>query len=146
MAATNRKKLRRLAAALMTGASICVVGVVATPSHAQNLLQPAADSDAKMLLRANELVYNQDTQRVTATGAVQIYYNRYNPEVSTDERIVLTMAVGIGVAFVLAVINKLLKLGLLSKIAERVTFRITSPGCSISGSGLRATRTRHGPS
>ncbi|MET3585982.1 LPS-assembly protein [Pseudorhizobium tarimense] len=33
--------------------------------------------DAKMLLRANELVYNQDAQRVTATGGVQIYYNRY---------------------------------------------------------------------
>ena len=78
MAATNRKRIRRLAAALMTGVSICLTGVMAVvPAHAQNLLQPAADSDAKMLLRANELTYNQDTQRVTATGAVQIYYNRY---------------------------------------------------------------------
>jgi LPS-assembly protein len=30
-----------------------------------------------MLLRANELTYNQDAQRVTARGGVQIYYNRY---------------------------------------------------------------------
>ena len=37
------------------------------------------------------------------------------------------MAVGIGVAFFAAVINKLLKLGLLSRIAERVTFVLIPP-------------------
>jgi GntP family gluconate:H+ symporter len=37
------------------------------------------------------------------------------------------MAVGIGTAFFLAAFNKLLKLGLLSKIAERVTFVLIPP-------------------
>nr|WP_262913749.1 LPS-assembly protein LptD [Rhizobium halophilum] len=47
-------------------------------AHAQDpAFAPAVADDAKMLLRANELVYNQDAQRVTATGGVQIYYNRY---------------------------------------------------------------------
>jgi GntP family gluconate:H+ symporter len=37
------------------------------------------------------------------------------------------MCVGVGLAFVLAVINKALKLGLLSKMAERVTFVLIPP-------------------
>ena len=37
------------------------------------------------------------------------------------------MAVGVAVAFVAAVINHVLKLGLLSKIAERVTFVLIPP-------------------
>ncbi|HTQ00509.1 MAG TPA: TRAP transporter large permease subunit [Casimicrobiaceae bacterium] len=56
-----------------------------------------------------------------------VYYGKYNPDVATDERVVITMAVGIGVAFVLALLNKGLKLGLLSKIAERVTFVLIPP-------------------
>ena len=45
----------------------------------------------------------------------------------TDELIVVSMCVGVGVAFVLAVINKVFKLGLLSKMAERVTFVLIPP-------------------
>ena len=56
-----------------------------------------------------------------------IYYDKYNPDVATDERIVITMSVAIGVAFFVAVISKLLNLGLLSKIAERVTFVLIPP-------------------
>ena len=56
-----------------------------------------------------------------------IYYDRYNPDVATDERIVITTSVAIGAAFFAAVISKLLKLGLLSKIAERVTFVLIPP-------------------
>ncbi|NRT57210.1 GntP family gluconate:H+ symporter [Leptothrix sp. C29] len=44
-----------------------------------------------------------------------------------DETIVLSMCVGVGVAFVLSVINKTMKLGLLSKMAERVTFVLIPP-------------------
>ncbi|MCK6425942.1 MAG: TRAP transporter large permease subunit [Burkholderiaceae bacterium] len=46
---------------------------------------------------------------------------------ATDETIVLSMCVGIGVAFVLAVTNKLTGLKLLSKMAERVTFVLIPP-------------------
>jgi GntP family gluconate:H+ symporter len=45
----------------------------------------------------------------------------------TDELIVVSMCVGVGVAFLLAVANKALKLGLLSQMAERVTFVLIPP-------------------
>jgi GntP family gluconate:H+ symporter len=45
----------------------------------------------------------------------------------TDETIVVSMSVGVGVAFALAVLNRLLKLHLLSRMAERVTFVLIPP-------------------
>jgi len=45
----------------------------------------------------------------------------------TDETIVVSMSVGVGLAFVLSVINKLFKLHLLSRMAERVTFVLIPP-------------------
>jgi GntP family gluconate:H+ symporter len=45
----------------------------------------------------------------------------------TDELIVVSMSVGVAVAFFLALANKLLKLGLLSRMAERVTFVLIPP-------------------
>src|SRR5690348_16048034 len=44
-----------------------------------------------------------------------------------DETLVIGTSVATGVAFFLAVINKVLKLGLLSRIAERVTFVLIPP-------------------
>ena len=49
------------------------------------------------------------------------------PEVPLDELIVTSMCVGVGVAFVASLINKLTKLGLLSRMAERVTFVMIPP-------------------
>ena len=45
----------------------------------------------------------------------------------TDEVIVIGMLVGIGVAFALSVINRVTKLGLLSAMAEKVTFVLIPP-------------------
>src|SRR5206468_6114295 len=45
----------------------------------------------------------------------------------TDETIVTSMCVGVGIAFALAVLNKLFKLGLLSRMAERATFVLIPP-------------------
>jgi TRAP-type mannitol/chloroaromatic compound transport system permease large subunit len=45
----------------------------------------------------------------------------------TDEAIVTSMCVGVGIAFVLAVLNKVFRLGLLSRMAERVTFVLIPP-------------------
>jgi|EndMetStandDraft_4_1072995.scaffolds.fasta_scaffold45595_2 GntP family gluconate:H+ symporter len=45
----------------------------------------------------------------------------------TDETIVVSMSVGVGVAFVLAALSRLLKLHLLSRMAERVTFVLIPP-------------------
>ena len=44
-----------------------------------------------------------------------------------DELIVTSMCVGVGVAFIASLINKALKLGLLSNMAERVTFVLIPP-------------------
>ena len=48
-------------------------------------------------------------------------------KVATDETIVVSMCAGVLLAFVIAVINKTLKLGLLSRMAERVTFVLIPP-------------------
>ncbi|HEV7435466.1 MAG TPA: LPS-assembly protein LptD [Pseudorhizobium sp.] len=78
MAANNRGHIRRRLTVLLASAAVCLNAMHPLAAHAQEpAFAPAVADDAKMLLRANELVYNQDAQRVTATGGVQIYYNRY---------------------------------------------------------------------
>lgn len=47
--------------------------------------------------------------------------------VATDETIVVSMCLGVILAFVAAVLNKVTKLGLLSQMAERVTFVLIPP-------------------
>ncbi len=47
--------------------------------------------------------------------------------VATDETIVVAMCVGVVLAFTIAVINKVSRLGLLSRMAERVTFVLIPP-------------------
>jgi TRAP-type mannitol/chloroaromatic compound transport system permease large subunit len=56
-----------------------------------------------------------------------LYYNVRAPETATDIRIVMCTSVAVGVAFVAAVINKVTRMGLLSQIAERVTFVLIPP-------------------
>ena len=60
---------------------------------------------------------------------VSIAFSKYHyaPDAPLDELLVVSTAVGVGVAFVAAVLNHALKLGLLSKIAERVTFVLIPP-------------------
>jgi GntP family gluconate:H+ symporter len=55
------------------------------------------------------------------------YFNAYKPETATDERIVLCACVTVAVAFFAAVVNRVLRLGLLSRIAERATFVLIPP-------------------
>jgi TRAP-type mannitol/chloroaromatic compound transport system permease large subunit len=60
--------------------------------------------------------------------ALAVAFAQTRPEgTPTDELIVVSMCVGVGVAFALSVANKGLKLGLLSKMAERVTFVLIPP-------------------
>lgn len=57
-----------------------------------------------------------------------IAFAKSRPEgVATDEIVVTSMCVGIGVAFALAVVNKVAKLNLLSNMAERTTFVLIPP-------------------
>jgi TRAP-type mannitol/chloroaromatic compound transport system permease large subunit len=93
----------------------------ALPPEARTMREPDGSSGNRSLLVVVALA---------AIGAAAwwfVYYDKYNPDVATDERIVITMAVGVGIAFFLAVINRLLRLNLLSKIAERVTFVLIPP-------------------
>jgi tripartite ATP-independent transporter DctM subunit len=61
---------------------------------------------------------------VTSVAFAKIYYP---PDAPIDELLVVATSVGVGVAFAAAVINHMLKLGLLSRLAERVTFVLIPP-------------------
>lgn len=82
MAAGNRGQKSLIATALFAGVALSVLALMAAPpAWAQapdiNTLASNIPADAKLILSANELVYNQDTQQVTARGAVQINYGGY---------------------------------------------------------------------
>ncbi|MDD5248867.1 MAG: TRAP transporter large permease subunit [Rhodocyclaceae bacterium] len=62
-----------------------------------------------------------------SAAAAIVFAKTYNPEAPTDERIVVSMLVGIGTAFLLSVINTALKLNLLSRMAAKVTFVLIPP-------------------
>lgn len=66
---------------------------------------------------------------VTALSVVAaVWFARTRPATTaTDELIVVSMCVGVGIAFTLAVINKVTGLKLLSRMAERVTFVLIPP-------------------
>jgi len=65
---------------------------------------------------------------VVISVAAAIAFAKTRPStVPTDELIVVSMCVGVGLAFLLAVINKVTKLNLLSQMAERVTFVLIPP-------------------
>lgn len=61
--------------------------------------------------------------------AAAVLYAKFviRADAPTDETIVVGMCVGIGVAFVLAVLNKITKAGMLSNMAEKVTFVLIPP-------------------
>ena len=75
----------------------------------------------------------------TVSSLVAIYFGEHYADVlswwkgeavasvATDETIVVSMCAGVMLAFVIAVINKATRLGLLSRMAERVTFVLIPP-------------------
>src|SRR5690349_9662710 len=64
---------------------------------------------------------------VIATLAAVIYAKTRMADRALDETLVIATSVGTGVAFFAAVVNRLFKFGLLSKIAERVVFVLIPP-------------------
>ncbi|MEP7181571.1 MAG: TRAP transporter large permease subunit [Betaproteobacteria bacterium] len=93
----------------------------ALPVEARTMREPDGSSGNRSLLVLTIL-------SVAAAAAYWlIYYDQYNPDTATDERVVMTMAVGVGTAFFASVVNRLLGFGLLSKIAERATFVLIPP-------------------
>jgi tripartite ATP-independent transporter DctM subunit len=90
----------------------------ALPAEARTLREPDGSGGTRSLI---VLVV------VATLAAVAFAKFHYPPEAPTDELLVVSTSVGVAVAFVASVINHLLKLGLLSRIAERVTFVLIPP-------------------
>ena len=93
----------------------------ALPAEARTMREPDGSSGNRSLLVL--------TLIAVAIGVAfwTIHYDKYNPDVTTDVRIVITTAVSFGAAFFIALISKVLRLGLLSRIAERATFVLIPP-------------------
>ena len=66
---------------------------------------------------------------VVIAVSVSVAFAKYHypPDAPLDELLVVSTGVGVGVAFIAAVVNQVLKLGLLSRIATRVTFVLIPP-------------------
>ena len=90
----------------------------ALPLEARTLREPSGAGGTRSLLILT----------IVAVVAAVAFAKWYFPaETPTDEVIVIATTVGTGVAFFSAVINHLLKFGLLSRLAERVTFVLIPP-------------------
>ncbi|MGQ5524899.1 TRAP transporter large permease [Chitinimonas sp. PSY-7] len=93
--------------------------VPALPEEARTLREPNGTSGTPSLLAL-----------LGISIVAGIGYDHYHYAASDhpfDERLIVSGLIGIGVAFVAAVINRVTKLGLLSKAAERVVFVMVPP-------------------
>lgn len=80
MAGVRRSRVHALAGVLCAGVAFCTIFSLAAPRAAAQIVAPGGVSvaeDAKMLLAADELIYNNDTGVVIASGGVQIDYGNY---------------------------------------------------------------------
>ena len=89
----------------------------ALPPEARSFREPSGKTGATSLL----------VLTVVSTAAAMFWAQTQPVEKPTDELIVIAMSIGIGVAFFAAVANRVTKLGLLSAMAERVTFVLIPP-------------------
>ncbi|WP_427310893.1 TRAP transporter large permease [Cupriavidus sp. H39] len=93
------------------------VAAPALPIEARTFREPSGKSGAASVLVLTAM-----------SIAVGVAVDKlYKPEAPLDERLVVSVGAAILFAFVLAVINKTLKLGLLSQMAEKVTFVLIPP-------------------
>ena len=102
--------------------------VPALPIEARTFREPSGRSGSASLLILTAVV-----------AAIATYFGKHYPaflswasghavdSAPQDETIVVSMCAGVTLAFVLAVLNKVTRLGLLSKMAERVTFVLIPP-------------------
>jgi TRAP-type mannitol/chloroaromatic compound transport system permease large subunit len=94
--------------------------VPALPLEARNLHEPNGDSGVRSLLAL-----------VVGTVAIGYgfakWYGGAHPNLATDELGIFAAAVAIGVAFLFALANRYLKIGLLSRMAEKIVFVLIPP-------------------
>src|SRR5712664_2886282 len=89
----------------------------ALPPEARSLREPNGDSGTISLLFLVIIA-------LVVAIAVGHYYR---PEAPTDERLVSSIFSGVAEAFLGAVVNRVLKIGLLSRLAERIVFVLVPP-------------------
>ncbi len=92
----------------------------ALPEEARNLKEPNGDSGVRSLL---VLV----VATVAASYGFAHYYESAHPQAHADEVGIFSAALGIVGAFAFAAANRYLKLGLLSKMAEKIVFVLIPP-------------------
>jgi len=111
---------------VLTGLYLCyVLGMtIFMPKSA-----PALPSEARVFREPSGRTGGISLLILTAiAAAAAIGWSMAQPaEKATDELIVVAMCIGMAVAFALAMVNRLLKLGLFSKMAEKVTFVLIPP-------------------
>ncbi len=90
----------------------------ALPPEARSFREPSGKSGALSLLVLTA---------ISVTAALAYSEFRIPADHPTDERIVVSMLVGIGVAFLLSVVDRSFKLGLLSAMAQKATFVLIPP-------------------
>ncbi|MBI3284202.1 MAG: TRAP transporter large permease subunit [Burkholderiales bacterium] len=94
--------------------------VPALPPEARNLRQPNGDSGVRSLLALIAI-------SIGGSFAYAKYYAIGHPDAPADEIGIYSAGVGIAGAFILALINRKLKIGLLSRMAEQVVFVLIPP-------------------
>ncbi|HEU4376119.1 MAG TPA: TRAP transporter large permease subunit, partial [Telluria sp.] len=94
--------------------------VPALPLAARNLHEPNGDSGVRSLL-------------MLVVGTVAIgygfakWYGAAHPTLAADELGIFAAAVAVGVAFLFALANRYMKIGLLSRMAEKIVFVLIPP-------------------
>ena len=111
---------------VLTGLYICYVvtlsffrpkWVPALPPEARTFREPDGSSGGKSLIVLAIIAFTSG-----------IAFAKTRPaDAHLDEVIIVSIVVGIGVPFVIAMINRVMKLGLLSAMAEKVTFVLIPP-------------------
>jgi len=92
--------------------------VPALPLEARSLTEPDGAPGSRSLLVLTV---------ISAIAAIVVEHFVLAADAPTDLTIIVGLASGMGIAFVVAVFNRLLKLGLLSRLAERVVFVLIPP-------------------
>ena len=89
-ASTTRRTIRALVVSTaLVGSGFLTTNLVLSPAAAQTVPVEQTDPNAQLLLKANQLIYNNDTEVVTAQGDVQLDYDGYKvvaDEVSYDQK------------------------------------------------------------
>ncbi|WP_345794580.1 TRAP transporter large permease subunit [Thauera sp. JM12B12] len=112
---------------MLTGFYVVYVMLVSIfrPSHA-----PAMPLEARTLREADGssgLRSLAVLAAISVVGAWLFASQIYRADAPRDEVVVVSAMVGIGIAFVAAMINRMFGIGLLSRMAERVTFVLIPP-------------------